>query len=497
MIFKIIFFLLLIFGSVNAGPLAEEFFSLPRWRGFNLLAKFHKAWSNGPFLEEDFKMISSLGFNFVRLPMDYRVWCIDNNPEKINKDVLKDIDDAVNWAIKYNIHISLNFHRGPGYTVSDPPEPSSLWTDKKMQKLFIKHWCMFAKRYKKIKSSQLSFNLLNEPAGDTNVRKAYIEIVRKTVKAIRKIDPERFIIVDGFNYGTEYLEELEDLDIIQACRGYQPFQFTHYKASWVNGSSQWPQPVWPILGISSFIYGPLKKEFQTPLEIKGTFPKGTLVKINIYQVSTLSRLLIKADSNIIFDKTFLPKDGEGEWKKVIYEKQWNIYQNIYDREYETTIKTKATNLVFENIEGDWLTFSQIVILFPDGKNIVIKPDNSEWGKKQERFIIDGLSIKNLSGQNNGRDWLVTNVFKTWLDAYHRKNPVFIGEWGCYQYTPHDSVLRWMEDNLSLWKENNIGWALWNFRGSFGILDSGRDDVEYEKLNGHLLDRKMLDLLMRY
>lgn len=31
-------------------------------------------------------------------------------------------------------------------------------------------------------------------------------------------------------------------------------------------------------------------------------------------------------------------------------------------------------------------------------------------------------------------------------------------------------------------------------GDFGILDSERKDVAYEDWHGHLLDRKMLDLL---
>jgi hypothetical protein len=43
-------------------------------------------------------------------------------------------------------------------------------------------------------------------------------------------------------------------------------------------------------------------------------------------------------------------------------------------------------------------------------------------------------------------------------------------------------------------QNNWGWALWCFRGSFGILDSGRGDVSYENFHGHPLDREMLTLL---
>jgi endoglucanase len=47
------------------------------------------------------------------------------------------------------------------------------------------------------------------------------------------------------------------------------------------------------------------------------------------------------------------------------------------------------------------------------------------------------------------------------------------------------------------KRARFGWALWNFRGSFGILDSGRADVQYEEGHGHKLDRTMLELLQAY
>jgi len=42
----------------------------PRWRGFNRLEMFQKSNSPGPFREDDFRLISHWGFNFVRLPID-------------------------------------------------------------------------------------------------------------------------------------------------------------------------------------------------------------------------------------------------------------------------------------------------------------------------------------------------------------------------------------------------------------------------------------------
>ena len=75
--------------------------------------------------------------------------------------------------------------------------------------------------------------------------------------------------------------------------------------------------------------------------------------------------------------------------------------------------------------------------------------------------------------------------------------VMVGETGVFNRTPHAVALAWLESLLKELKARGIGWALWNFRGPFGPLDSNRADVEYEDFRGHRLDRKMLELLRRY
>jgi aryl-phospho-beta-D-glucosidase BglC (GH1 family) len=57
-------------------------------------------------------------------------------------------------------------------------------------------------------------------------------------------------------------------------------------------------------------------------------------------------------------------------------------------------------------------------------------------------------------------------------------------------------LAWFGDILEIFNENKIGFALWNFRGDFGILDSERKDVNYVDWYGHKLDKKLLDLMQK-
>jgi endoglucanase len=93
-----------------------------------------------------------------------------------------------------------------------------------------------------------------------------------------------------------------------------------------------------------------------------------------------------------------------------------------------------------------------------------------------------------------RDRLRRECIEPWQALERQGVGIHVGEWGAYQRTPHRVALAWMRDFLELWKQAGWGWALWNLRGSFGVVDSGRTDVAYEDWQGHKLDRAMLDLL---
>ena len=323
---------------------------LPRWRGFNLLEKFTKRRDGStPFRETDFAWIAELGFDFVRLPMSYLCWTEAGDWLKLREDELKHIDDAVDLGRKHGIHVNMNFHRAPGYCVNPPKEPLDLWTDEKALEACAFHWAHFAKRYKGIPNSRVSFDLLNEPGAIPEDR--YTHVVRRLVEAIRAEDPNRLVIADGLHWGNKPVLSLADLKIAQSTRGYQPSRISHYKANWMQGSDKWPEPTWPL----------------------------------------------KIKEGDVWDKELLRKEQIEPWKA-------------------------------------------------------------------------------LQGRGVG---------------------VHVGEWGAYQFTPHPVALAWMRDYLDLWKQAGWGWSMWNFRGSFGVLDSNRQDVSYEDWHGHKLDRQMVELIQAF
>ena len=102
----------------------------------------------------------------------------------------------------------------------------------------------------------------------------------------------------------------------------------------------------------------------------------------------------------------------------------------------------------------------------------------------------------IDGKTFGRKNL-EELYQPWIDLVKKGVGVHCGECGCWKETPHEVFLAWFGDVLDVLTENQIGYALWNFRGDFGVMDSGRKDVQYEDWHGHQLDRKMLDLLKRH
>ena len=88
-------------------------------------------------------------------------------------------------------------------------------------------------------------------------------------------------------------------------------------------------------------------------------------------------------------------------------------------------------------------------------------------------------------------------YAPWKDLLKQGVGVHCGELGCYNKTPHDVFLAWFGDVLDILQTNNIGFGLWEFSGTFGVLNSGRTDIEYEDWYGEKLDRKLLELLMKY
>jgi endoglucanase len=91
---------------------------------------------------------------------------------------------------------------------------------------------------------------------------------------------------------------------------------------------------------------------------------------------------------------------------------------------------------------------------------------------------------------------IAEFLRPWGGLERLHVPIHFGEMGCYKHTPPQVVLAWFDDTPDAIRELDSGWALWNFRGPFGIVDTGRPGTKYEDWHGHQLDRPLLNLLSK-
>ena len=122
---------------------------------------------------------------------------------------------------------------------------------------------------------------------------------------------------------------------------------------------------------------------------------------------------------------------------------------------------------------------------------------------ESRYATDEMNQANISqlkewGVDTGMEWnkerIRLQMIEPWKKLQRQGVGVHVGEFGAFNRTPHSVVLDWMRDLMSQWKAAGWGWAMWNFRGEFGPVDSERKDVKYEDYKGHKLDREMLELI---
>ena len=260
---------------------------LPKWKGFNVLDFFspNPEILKRPTTEEYFKWMQGWGFDFIRVPMAYPYYLnFDRSrnilPEEvynINTEAIDRIDGLVSMAHKYQMHVSLNLHRAPGYCINAGfHEPYNLWRDEAAQQAFYFHWGMLAKKYKDESPEKISFDLLNEPSvredmNDQHSKSGPVpgEIYRKVANSaavtIRKENPNHLIIADGNSGGNQTIPELADLNIAQSCRGYYPGSISHYKAPWANKDiDHMPAPKWPGQVGSQYLSRPMLETYYQP-----------------------------------------------------------------------------------------------------------------------------------------------------------------------------------------------------------------------------------------
>jgi endoglucanase len=244
MLFKncyvLIFFIISISGiAQNRQPAFEMNSKLGR--GINMgncfEAPSENEWGN-PWNPEYFKIMAELGFKHVRLPVRWEpaTRSMSVAPYTIAASFLERIQTVVDTALKYDLRIIINMHH----------HDALFETPAAQKERFLSQWFQIADYFKDY-PDELLFEVLNEPHGNISPS-LWNEYFADALTEIRKTNPTRVVLLGVAEYGglggIGNLELPNDEYIILSPHYYNPFNFTHQGAEWVDGSDTWLGTEW-------------------------------------------------------------------------------------------------------------------------------------------------------------------------------------------------------------------------------------------------------------
>ena len=212
--------------------------------------------------ESDFKKIKELGFDHVRIPVDYN---LVEEEDGTYTDGFKYIDRAISWAKNNNLNMILDLHETYGFVFDDETKVE-FFTDRACRERFFKLWENFANRYVKYKD-MLVFELLNEVTKE-EFGPIWNETIIEAVARIRKIDKDIKIIFGGTRNNSlsdlVKLPIIDDKNLIYTFHCYEPLLFTHQGAYWIKDMPLDFRINYPmdINDVRKAKNGPLKKVYE-------------------------------------------------------------------------------------------------------------------------------------------------------------------------------------------------------------------------------------------
>jgi endoglucanase len=185
-----------------------------------------------------FRRAAEAGFATIRLPVRWSAHAQTAAPYRIDETFFRRVDWAIDQALANDLNVVVNVHHYEEMATA-PQAHRARW---------LAIWRQVAERYRD-RPANVLFELMNEPHGELGAP-LWNQFVRDALVVIRQTNPVRTVVVGPVSWNSiDALDRLSlpasDSNLIATVHFYDPFQFTHQDASWVDGSAAWLGTEWP------------------------------------------------------------------------------------------------------------------------------------------------------------------------------------------------------------------------------------------------------------
>jgi endoglucanase len=230
--------------------------------------EFYDGWLAGHTRKIDIDSMASWGFNSVRLPMHYHLYtpAVEEEPVAGKNTWLEKgfalTDSLLGWCKANHMYLILDLHATPGgqgndLNISDrDPSKPSLWESEANRQKMIALWHRLAQRY--VNEPWIGgYDIINEPNWgfeDTADRRGTAEktnaplrkLMMDITAAIRSVDKNHIIIIEGNGFGNNYrgvLPPWDDNMVLSFHKYWNPNTDTAIR-SFLELRKKYNVPIW-------------------------------------------------------------------------------------------------------------------------------------------------------------------------------------------------------------------------------------------------------------
>lgn len=164
--------------------------------------------------KDDIDFIKTAGFNTIRVPLNWRLFIepgTDGAADRFEGPGWALLDRLVQWCHEAGLRAILDLHAAPGGQTGanhdDGPGFPLLFYVPRYRALTIALWQKLAARYRD-ETAILGYDVLNEPISsysDVDYLNPQLEpLYRDIVAAIRSVDPNHVVLLDGAQWSTNF-----------------------------------------------------------------------------------------------------------------------------------------------------------------------------------------------------------------------------------------------------------------------------------------------------
>jgi aryl-phospho-beta-D-glucosidase BglC (GH1 family) len=173
--------------------------------------KFWKIYRDNYITHDDITFIKQSGFNSVRIPFNYRLLVIDNDPNKLEGPGYELLNRVIKWCKEENLFVILDMHCAPGGQTGDNIDDSFgypfLYENPESQELTAAIWKKLAAKFAD-ETIVIGYDLLNEPIAhyfnQEKLNPLLEPLYKKIVSAIRKVDTNHLIFLGGAQWDSNF-----------------------------------------------------------------------------------------------------------------------------------------------------------------------------------------------------------------------------------------------------------------------------------------------------